>query len=133
MFTCGLRGNRVLTGVSHHDEGGGAKQAAEKPVGAAILRSRRRRRISHGHENAQGEILRFAQNDTREAFFRSLFSPALPTAGRKAAERGEKFGLTPGDLVDDPTQAGERDGRLAEAQQIVELREFLHPESPPGT
>jgi hypothetical protein len=37
-----------------------------------LERSRRRRRISHFHENAQGEILRFAQNDSKEAFFRSL-------------------------------------------------------------
>ena len=55
---------------------GGTKKAAEKPVGTVILRSRRRRRISHCHENAQseilravcpewqGEILRFAQNDS---------------------------------------------------------------------
>jgi hypothetical protein len=35
-------------------------------------RSRRRRRISYVHENARGEILRFAQNDSNEAFFRSL-------------------------------------------------------------
>jgi hypothetical protein len=41
-----------------------------------LERSRRQRRISYFHENAQGEILRFAQNDSRETFFRSLFSPA---------------------------------------------------------
>jgi len=50
----------------------GVKQAADKLVGAVILRSRRRQRISYVHENAQSEILRFAQNDSREAFFRSL-------------------------------------------------------------
>ena len=37
---------------------GMAQQAAEKPVGTVILRSRRRRRISYCHENAQSEILR---------------------------------------------------------------------------
>jgi hypothetical protein len=47
-------------------------QAAEKLVGAVILRSRRRRRISYVHENAQGEILRFAQNDRWEVLLRSL-------------------------------------------------------------
>ncbi len=49
-----------------------AEQAAEKPVGTVILRSRRRRRISYFHENAQSEILRYAQDDSWEAFFRSL-------------------------------------------------------------
>jgi hypothetical protein len=43
-----------------------------------LERSRRQRRISYCHENAQGEILRCAQDDSREAFFRSLGSPALP-------------------------------------------------------
>jgi hypothetical protein len=42
-----------------------------------LERSHRRRRISYCHENAQGEILRFAQNDSREAFFRNLLSAAL--------------------------------------------------------
>jgi hypothetical protein len=51
-------------------------QAAEKLVGPVILRSRRRRRISHCVENTQSEILRFAQNDNTEAFFRSLFQPS---------------------------------------------------------
>jgi len=57
-----------------------ASQAAEKPFGTVILRSRRRRRISYFHENAQGEILRYAQDDSWEAFFRSRFrrSKALP-------------------------------------------------------
>jgi hypothetical protein len=45
-----------------------------------LERSRRRRRISYCHENAQGEILRYAQDNSREAFFRSLESPALPAA-----------------------------------------------------
>ena len=50
-------------------------QPAEKPLEAVILRSRRRRRISHCRKNTQGEILRFAQNDSLEAFFRSLIHP----------------------------------------------------------
>jgi hypothetical protein len=33
-------------------------------------------RISYCHENAQSEILRFAQNDTRDALFRSLLTRA---------------------------------------------------------
>ena len=57
---------------------GGALQAAEKLVGTVILRSSRRRRISHCLENAQSEILRCAQDDSIIGFFRSLFSPALP-------------------------------------------------------
>jgi len=52
---------------------GGALQAAEKPVGTVILRSPRRRRISHCLENTQSEILRFAQDDSIGGFFRSLF------------------------------------------------------------
>jgi hypothetical protein len=56
-----------------------AAQAAEKPVDAVILRSRRRRRISWGHENAQSEILRFAQNDSFEEFFRSLCNLVDPS------------------------------------------------------
>jgi len=51
---------------------GGVKQAAGKPLAAVILRSRRRRRISHCLENTQGAILRFAQNDSLEGFSRSL-------------------------------------------------------------
>jgi hypothetical protein len=35
----------------------------------------RRRRISHCFENKQSEILRCAQDDSMEGFFRSLFSP----------------------------------------------------------
>jgi hypothetical protein len=41
-----------------------------------LERSRRQRRISHVRENAQGEILRFAQNNSRDAFFRSLLTRA---------------------------------------------------------
>jgi hypothetical protein len=50
----------------------GASQAAEKPVGTVILRSRRRRRISHCLENTQSEILRCAQDDSIGRFFSSL-------------------------------------------------------------
>src|SRR5271157_897985 len=41
-------------------------------------------------ENAQGQILRFAQNDSFEAFFRSLFSPAdaAPSLGSGQALKG---------------------------------------------
>jgi hypothetical protein len=53
-------------------EGGGALQAAEIPGSTVILRSRRRRRISHCIENTQSEIHRFAQDDSKEVFFRSL-------------------------------------------------------------
>ena len=53
-------------------------EAAEKLPQAVILRSRRRRRISHRLENTQSEILRCAQNDSEKAFFRSLLYPALP-------------------------------------------------------
>jgi len=49
-----------------------AKQAAEKLAVTVILRSRRRRRISHCLENTQSEILRCAQDDSLEGFFRSL-------------------------------------------------------------
>ena len=59
------------------------KQAAEKLAGTVILRSRRRRRISHCVENIQSEILRFAQDDSLEEFFRSLFSPALPATPKE--------------------------------------------------
>ena len=48
------------------------QQAAEKPVGTVILRSRRRRRIAHCVENTQCEILRFAQNDISRGLFRTL-------------------------------------------------------------
>ncbi|MGO8732099.1 MAG: hypothetical protein ACLQVM_04815 [Terriglobia bacterium] len=58
----------------------GALQAAEKLLRAVILRSRRRRRISHCLENTQSEILRFAQNDSVEGFFRSLLSSNLNPA-----------------------------------------------------
>ena len=58
---------------------GGALQAAEKPVGTVILRSPRRRSLSHCLENTQSEslrvvyperqseILRCAQNDSERA------------------------------------------------------------------
>jgi hypothetical protein len=62
-----------LARISHHDSGrAGLKQAAEKLIGTVILRSRRRRRISHCLENTQSEILRCAQNDSIVGFFRSL-------------------------------------------------------------
>ena len=59
-----------------------ALEAAEKLVGTVIL-SRRRRRISHWVENTQSEILRSAQDDSLEGFFRSLFSPACRPKGRR--------------------------------------------------
>jgi alanyl-tRNA synthetase len=58
---------------------GGAKQAAEKLVGTVILRSRRRRRISHRVENTQGEIFRSAQDDSERVFPQPL-NPALPNS-----------------------------------------------------
>ena len=45
-----------------------AKQAAEKGFGAVILRSRRRRRILHGVENTQSEILRGVHPEPSEIF-----------------------------------------------------------------
>ncbi|MGO8736638.1 MAG: hypothetical protein ACLQVM_28040, partial [Terriglobia bacterium] len=69
--------------------------------GRAILRSRRRRRISHCLENTQSEILRFAQNDSVEGFFRSLFSPA------EIADPGPYWSRAPGN----PAGAGLRRAR----------------------
>jgi hypothetical protein len=47
-------------------------QAAGKPLWPVIPRSRRRRGILHCLENNQGEIPRFARNDSLEAFLGSL-------------------------------------------------------------
>jgi hypothetical protein len=60
-----------------------AFQAAEKLVDTVILRSRRRRRISHCLENARSEILRFARDDSFEEFFRSLFRQATNFEGKR--------------------------------------------------
>ena len=65
-------GGRARQGIAQKPSCGGAQQSAEKTLAAVILRSRRRRRISHCLENTQGEIRRFAQNDSSEAVFRSL-------------------------------------------------------------
>ena len=56
-------------------------------MGPVILRSHKRRRILHCIEKAQGKILRFAQNDISEAFFRSL------------ERSGATEGIPPADLM----------------------------------
>ena len=68
----------LLAWVSHHECGkGGALQAAEKLVNTVILRSRRRRRISHCLENTRSEILRSAQDDSMGGFFAACLAPPL--------------------------------------------------------
>ena len=54
-----------------------ALQAAEKLVGTVILRSRRRRRISHCLENTQSEILRSAQDDSLRGFSAACLAPEV--------------------------------------------------------
>jgi hypothetical protein len=66
---------------------GGALQAAEKRVGTVILRSRRRRRISHCLDNAHSEILRSAQDDSGGAGEEQRVGAAI-SAGLKPRPSG---------------------------------------------
>ena len=60
------------------------QQAAEKPVGTVIPRSRRRRGISHCHENAQSEILRSGLDDSFGGFFAACKALPFQLRGEKS-------------------------------------------------